>query len=64
MSILIGFDPAHGLGQDYSVMVVLRQAENGDIHFVNMWRRNDFPPDKQADMVVDWVKRYGNPPCG
>ena len=58
----IGFDPAHGLGQDYSVMIVLRQAENGDIHFVNMWRRNDFPPDKQADMVVDWVKRYGNPP--
>ena len=43
-------------------MIVLRQAENGDIHFVNMWRRNDFPPDKQADMVVDWVKRYGNPP--
>ena len=58
----IGFDPAHGLGQDYSVMVVLRQDDDGDIHFVNMWRRNDFPPDKQADVVVDWLKRYGNPP--
>ena len=57
---VIGFDPAHGLGKDYSVMVVLRQDEQGFIHFVNMWRRNDFPPDKQADMLIEWSKRYGN----
>ena len=42
-------------------MVVLRQDREGDIHFVNMWRRNDFPPDKQADTIVEWLKRFGNP---
>ncbi len=57
----IGFDPAHGLGQDYSVMVVLRQDEDGYVHLVNLWRRNDFPPDKQADIIIDWNKRYGTP---
>jgi hypothetical protein len=57
----IGFDPAHGLGQDYSVMVCLRQDSDGFIHLVNIWRRNDFPPDKQADMMIDWNKRYGTP---
>ena len=57
----IGFDPAHGVGKDYSVMICMRQADNGDIHFVNMWRRNDFPPDKQADMVGEWNKRYKMP---
>ena len=57
----IGFDPAHGLGQDFSVMVVLRQDEDGYIHFVNMWRRNDFPPDKQADMMIEFNKKYGMP---
>ena len=57
----IGFDPAHGLGQDYSVMICLRQDDEGYIHFVNMWRRNDFPPDKQANMMIDWNKRYGTP---
>jgi len=59
---MIGFDPAHGLGKDYSVMVVLRQDEEGFIHFVNMWRRNDFPPDKQTDMLIEWSKRYGSCP--
>lgn len=57
----IGFDPAHGVGQDFSVMVVLRQDSDGFIHFVNMWRRNDFPPDKQADMILEWNTRYGTP---
>ena len=57
----IGFDPAHGLGQDYSVMVCLRQDSDGYIHLVNIWRRNDFPPDKQADIMGDWSKRYGTP---
>ncbi len=59
---VIGFDPSHGLGQDYSVMVVLRQDAEGYIHFVNMWRRNDFPPDKQADVLIEMTKRYGNCP--
>ncbi len=59
---VIGFDPAHGLGQDYSVMICLKQDDDGYIHFVDMWRRNDFPPDKQADMLIEWAKRYGNCP--
>lgn len=57
----IGFDPAHGLGKDYSVMVCLKQDSDGYIHLVNIWRRNDFPPDKQADMMIEWSKRYGTP---
>ena len=57
----IGFDPAHGLGKDFSVMIVLKQDQEGFIHFVNMWRRNDFPPDRQADMIIEWNKRYGYP---
>ena len=56
---VIGFDPAHGLGQDYSVLIVLRQDNDGFIHFVNMWRRNDFPPAKQTDVLIEWSKRYG-----
>tara|TARA_R100000458_G_C8267727_1_gene242645 strand:- start:1556 stop:2221 length:666 start_codon:yes stop_codon:yes gene_type:complete len=59
---VIGFDPAHGLGKDYSVIVVVRQDSDGFVHFVNMWRRNDFPPDRQADILIDMVKRYGNAP--
>ena len=57
----IGFDPAHGLGQDFSVMVCLKQDSDGYIHLVNIWRRNDFPPAKQADMMIEWSKRYGTP---
>lgn len=57
----IGFDPAHGLGQDYSVMVCLAQDDEGFIHFVDMWRRNDFPPDRQADIMIEWSKRYHTP---
>jgi len=55
---VIGFDPSQGLGQDYTVMIVLRQDEQGFVHFVNMWRRNDFPPDKQTDVLIDLTKRY------
>ena len=55
---VIGFDPAHGLGRDYSVMIVLRQDDEGFVHFVNMWRRNDFPPDKQTDVLIEMSKRY------
>ncbi len=58
---IVGFDPSHGLGKDYSVMVVMRQESNGDLVLVNIWRRNDFPPDKQADMIGEWCKRYGAP---
>lgn len=58
---VVGFDPAHGLGQDYSVMVCLKQDSEGYVHLVNLWRRNDFPPDKQADMMIEWNKRYGTP---
>ena len=57
----IGFDPAHGLGKDYSVMVCLKQDSDGYIHLVNIWRRNDFAPDRQADMMIEWSKRYGTP---
>ncbi len=57
----IGFDPSHGVGKDYSVMVALRQDKEGFVHLVNIWRRNDFPPDKQADMMIEWNKRYGTP---
>ena len=57
----IGFDPSHGLGQDYSVMVAIRQDEQGDLHFVNMWRRNDFPPAKQVDEIIRWNKMYHTP---
>ena len=57
----IGFDPAHGLGQDYSVMVCLAQDDQGYIHFIDMWRRNDFPPDRQADIMIEWSKRYSTP---
>ena len=58
----IGFDPAHGLGQDYSVMICLAQDDEGYIHFIDMWRRNDFSPDRQADMMIVWSKQYGTPP--
>jgi len=58
---MIGFDPSHGLGKDYSVMVVLRQDSEGYVHFVNMWRRNDFAPDKQADMLGQWSKTFTAP---
>ena len=59
---VIGFDPSHGLEKDYSVMVVLRQDSDGNIHFVNMWRRNDFPPDKQCMMIGEWAAKYGKCP--
>ena len=58
---VVGFDPSHGIGQDYTVMVVLRQDEDGNIHVVNMWRRNDFPPAKQIDVVNDFDKSYLHP---
>jgi hypothetical protein len=58
---VIGFDPSQGLGQDYSVMVVLRQDSEGFVHFVNMWHRNDFSPDRQADMLGEWSKKYKCP---
>lgn len=57
----IGFDPAHGLGRDYSVMVVVRQDKQGDLHFVDMWRRNDFPPAKQVDEILSMCKKYDGP---
>ena len=59
---VIGFDPAQGLGRDYSVMVVLRQDEAGDIHFMNMWRRNDFAPDKQCEVIAEWTNKFGRCP--
>ena len=53
---ILGFDPAHGIGKDYSVLIALRQDEQGYIHFVDMWRRNDFPPAKQADKIIEWAQ--------
>ena len=58
---VVGFDPSQGIGKDYTVMVILRQDENGNLHFVNMWRRNDFPPDKQCAVIGEWMIRYSNP---
>ena len=55
---ILGFDPAHGIGKDYSVLICLRQDEQGYIHFVDMWRRNDFPPDRQADVIIEWAKHF------
>lgn len=58
---VIGFDPSHGIGKDYSVMIVLRQDPEGYIHFVDMWRRNDFPPNRQVDMILEWYEKYYKP---
>ena len=57
----IGFDPSHGLKQDYSVMMVVRQDPKGNIHIVNMWRRNDFPPAKQVEEIIRWCQSYKMP---
>jgi len=59
---VIGFDPSHGLGRDYSVIAVVRQDSEGFVHLVNLWRRNDFSPDRQADVLIELLKAYGNPP--
>lgn len=58
---VIGFDPAHGLGRDYSVMVVMRQGADGDLYLVDIWRRNDFPPARQVDAILEMCSKYGNP---
>tara|TARA_R100001463_G_scaffold30495_13_gene69293 strand:+ start:2125 stop:3624 length:1500 start_codon:yes stop_codon:yes gene_type:complete len=58
---VIGFDPSHGIGKDYTVMVVLRQDKEGFIHIVNMWRKNDFPPNKQIDMIAKFNDAYKQP---
>jgi len=60
-NFVLGFDPAHGIGKDYSVLICLRQDDEGYVHFVDMWRRNDFPPDKQADVIIEWAKLYKSP---
>lgn len=26
-----------------------------------MWRRNDFPPDRQADVIIEWAKHFKAP---
>ena len=61
MRYVIGFDPSQGLGKDYSVMVLVRQESDGSLVVCNIWRRNDFSPDRQADMIGEWCKRYGAP---
>jgi len=58
---VIGFDPSHGIGQDFSVMCVLRKDEDGNVHIANLWRRNDFPPDKQVDVIQEYDKAYERP---
>ena len=58
---VIGFDPSHGIGKDYTVMVVLRQDKEGYIHIVNMWRKNDFPPNKQIEMIGKFNDAYKQP---
>ena len=58
----IGFDPSHGLGKDYSVIVVLRQDDEGNVYLVDIWRRNDFPPEKQADVIGQYNDQFKMPP--
>lgn len=58
----IGFDPSHGLGKDYSVIVVLRQDGDGNVYLVDIWRKNDFPPEKQADVIGEYNNRFKMPP--
>jgi hypothetical protein len=58
---VIGFDPSHGIGKDYSVMVCMRRDEDNNLHLVNIWRRNDFPPVKQIDQIASWNEKYDRP---
>ena len=58
---VVGFDPSHGIGKDYSVMVCLRKDDDGNLHLVNIWRRNDFPPVKQIDQIAVWNEKYKRP---
>ena len=58
---VIGFDPSHGIGKDYSVMVVMRQDKEGFLHLVDIWRRNDFEPSKQAHEIIRLCTTYKNP---
>jgi len=58
---IVGFDPSHGIGQDYTVAIVVRQDSDGNIHVVNMWRRNDFPPAKQIKVIKDFDDAYKHP---
>ena len=58
---VVGFDPSQGLGKDYSVLVAVRQESDGSLAVANVWRRNDFSPDRQADMIGEWCKKYGAP---
>jgi len=57
----IGFDPSHGIGQDFSVMVALRRDDEGFIHFLNIWRRNDFSPMQQTEEIIRWNDAYRRP---
>ena len=59
---VVGFDPSHGLGKDYSVLEVLRQDSDGYIYLVDIWRKNDFPPEKQVDVIAEYNQRYKMPP--
>ena len=58
---VVGFDPSHGIGQDYTVAIVIRQDKDGNIHIVDMWRRNDFPPAKQITVIKDFDEAYKHP---
>ena len=58
---VVGFDPSHGIGQDYSVMVCMRKDNDGNLHLVNIWRRNDFPPAKQIDTIAQWNDKFAKP---
>ena len=60
-NVVLGFDPSHGIGKDHTVVIALRQDEDGFVHFVDMWRRNDFPPDRQADVLIEWAQKFKAP---
>lgn len=58
---VIGFDPSHGIGQDYSVMIILRQDSEGFLHIVDIWRKNKFEPSRQTDEIIRLCSLYKNP---
>ena len=58
---VVGFDPSHGIGQDFSVMVVMRKDDDGNLVLVNIWRRNDFSPVKQIDQMIEYNEKYDKP---
>jgi hypothetical protein len=50
----IGMDTAGGVGRDEAVIVVLRD----DLEMAAMWASNMVPPDEQANVLADVIRKY------